>query len=125
MERRCGEYGSVWGLAVAILLAVPASAAAATYTVSGFADEASGSCNAALVCTSLRAAIANAPQGSTIQLAAGTYTLTQGHLAFADNLTIAGAGSAQTTIQQASPPGSEVLNITGGNVTLSGLTITG
>ncbi len=121
--RGCTRTGL--GALVALLLAVPASAAAATYTVSSTADQASGSCNGALVCTSLRAAIANAPGGSTIQLGAGTYSLTDGHLAITQSLTIAGADSSKTTIKQNSPPGFEVLYITGGDVTLSGLTVTG
>ena len=74
---------------------------------------------------SLRDAIAYAPSGSTIifapALSGATIVLTNGQLNVPNSVTILGSGSGALTVSgnNASP----VFNITGANVTISGLTI--
>jgi hypothetical protein len=83
-----------------------------------------------LTCPNLRSALAAAQgdNGSTVQLAAGAYTLTAGQLTIATltSLTVAGAGSGQTTIRQTTA-GQRVikLSVDVGTVTIRGLTVTG
>ncbi len=109
------------------LLAVPATAAAAsTYTVTSGGDGA-GTCTGT-VCQTLRAAVtqADANAGSTIQLGSiAQFTLTQGVLQLSANMTIAGAGAASTTIDQTTVNAGVVAVSAATSVTLSGLTITG
>ena len=115
---------------------------AATYTVSGTADSplVSNMCDGSGTCTTLRAAIraANATPGAdTINLPAGTYTLTitgadedqgaTGDLDITDSVTITGAGVGSTLIDGAAL-GDRVFQIiqTGTStvsVTISGVTI--
>ena len=75
---------------------------------------------------SLRQAIADANAGDTITVPAGTYTLHKGELLVEKSLTIAGAGSAVTTID--ANGSSRAFNIIGRNtelaVTISGVTVT-
>jgi len=119
-----------------------AMAAGATYTVDGAhtADDPAGTCDLNNVCTSLRAAItvADADPGSTVQLDAGTYTLTALN---ADNggplnvnstgsITIVGAGSDQTTISQQVRATSTdnsygVMKVIAPSFALTGVTISG
>ncbi len=103
---------------------------AATLTVTTTADN----INCGTLC-SLRGAIVVASPGDTIDILAGVYTLTSGvELAIGKDLTLRGAGAKTTIIQAAAvnpvlapnDPGvatSRVFNITGGNVTISGVTI--
>ncbi len=113
------------GVVAACALVAPASAAATTFTVSGTADSNAG-CSGT-VCPSLRAAITNAPAGSTIQLGSGTYTLSLGHLPITGSLTIAGVSSSQTTIDQtqSGPDIMFVSSVTSLDLALSNLTLTG
>lgn len=99
-----------------------ALAAATTYTVSGFGDSLSGSCTPSNVCSNLRSAVAVAETHlpATVELATGTYTLTQGELDIdvsdggsVTALTISGAGAGQTVIDQTTT-GSRVLDFSGG-----------
>jgi hypothetical protein len=102
--------------ALCLLLALAASApsASAAIAVSNLNDSGAGS---------LREAIKDAVAGETITVPAGQITLTSGPLAIAKDLTIAGAGSAATSIS--GNDASRVLTITATpTVTLSGLTIT-
>lgn len=119
---------TAWGLAltaIAAFAAVPAQAAT-TYTVSGTPDESpgTGSCTTANVCTSLRAAVANVPAGSTIQLGSGIYKLT-GFLAVKRDVSIVGVSPAQTTIQQTKPGDGVIEADTGTALSLVRLTVTG
>ncbi len=121
-------------MALAGLTVVPAAQGATTFAVTTTADDATGT---ASHCTtppaascSLRDAVAaaNAAPGSTIQLAATPYRLMHGQLNLTASMTIAGAGSASTEIDQQTG-GSRVLAITpptsGALVTISGVEITG
>jgi hypothetical protein len=98
-------------VALGFALAAPASAAPA---VTNTNDSGPGS---------LRDAIANASPGDTVNVPAGTYTLSSGQLDVNKTLTIAGAGARTTTITAAST--SRVMRTSGNPVTLTGLTITG
>src|SRR3954466_3733267 len=92
---------SLAAICAVVALAAPASAAAETYVVSNTADTPVGQACAGLSGCSLREAItsANALGGAdTIEVAAGTYTLSEGELEADDDLTIGGAGAATTTI---------------------------
>ena len=103
----------VRAIAVAALgLAVFCGAASAA-TVTNGNDSGSGS---------LRDAIAAASPGSTIVVPALTVTLTSGPLSISNDLTITGAGARATIISGNNNSG--VFSITGGNVSISGVTIT-
>lgn len=96
------------------LFSLAPAASAETIVVGNLNDSGPGS---------LREAIAKAAANDTIAVPAGQITLTSGPLAFEKNLTIAGAGSAATTIS--GNDASRVLTISGApQVTLRGLTIT-
>ena len=76
---------------------------------------------------SLREAIAAASSGDTVDIPAGTYTLSLG-LALVVNrdLSLVGAGADKTIVQGAVEPevaGNRVFNITDGRVSISGVTI--
>ena len=75
----------------------------------------------------LREAIDRASNGDTIRIPPGTYTLQGGELIIKKNITLEGAGAAETIIQAAAAPGvasHRVLRIPfGRDVTLSGVTI--
>jgi hypothetical protein len=110
--------------------------AAATYSAApGTTDAAPTMCTAAgageFHCANLRSAVnaAEAVAGSTVQLSAGTYKLTNvstAHLNIDPTgaLTIAGAGATQTTIEQ-TDTSARVMDVESGPVTISGLEITG
>jgi len=73
---------------------------------------------------SLRQAIADAAPGDTIDFAVtGTITLTNGELVITNDLAVAGPGVTNLTVSGNNA--SRVFNIAQGNVTMSGLTITG
>ena len=95
------------------ILSLAGSASAAT-TVTTIADSGPGS---------LREAIKDAPSGETINLPAGTYTLTSGPLTVGKTLTLAGAGSSATTITSAG--NFRMIQSAEGDLTLSGLTLSG
>src|SRR3954447_2620592 len=95
------------------MFALPTSALAAP-AVTNTADSGPGS---------LRAAIAGAADGETIDVPAGTYTLTGGELLVDKSLTLAGVG-ARTTIVDAAG-NSRAINIDSGTVHISRLTVTG
>jgi hypothetical protein len=142
MRRGVARRGIWCGAVVSLMLAVPAAAAATTFTVGGFGD-AVGTCSGT-VCTSLRAAVdaVNANPGSTISLNAGTYTLGNGAPVGTGELlidatgsggavgaTITGVGPGQTVIRQTDgkqrvldfnnggPYELENLEVTGGDLT--------
>lgn len=143
-KRLTGRLRLAWGVVLAtvtvvLLAAAPAGAsgAAATFTVSGFADG-PGSCastpdaNGNVVCTTLRAAVTRAnlqANSPTIELSAGTYQLNLaagGQLAMGA-FTIRGAGpggTAGTTIQQTDGQ-NRVITVQAGPAELVGLEITG
>ncbi len=117
-------------------------AQAATITVNTTFDElnADGDCSLreAIQAANTDAAVDNCTAGSgadTITVPAGTYTLSiagvgedlnaTGDLDITDDLTITGAGAATTTIDaQGLDPGDRVLDVlTGGSLTLNGVTI--
>ena len=98
--------------------------AAATLTVTETKDSDDGTCDAHC---SLREAIAEASSGDSIEVPAGTYTLTlRFELTIDKSLTITGAGSGDTIIQaapQLKVAEFRVFNITGANVAISGATV--
>jgi hypothetical protein len=107
--------------------AAPAAFGATTYAPNRFDDPISGGTD----CTapappngcSLRGAIAAANTGDTVQLAPGTYTLTQSQLLIAHDITLAGAGMRDTTIKQTALD--RVIRDTTNTLTIEGLTVTG
>src|SRR5690349_20376747 len=95
-------------LALAASLATAAPAAASTYTVTGFGDGLSGSCQptgeGAVSCTTLRAAVQSADEGADedeITLAAGTYTVNFGAIVVNQAVTISGVGTRSTVVNAA------------------------
>jgi hypothetical protein len=81
-------------LAIAVLLALAAAGPAAAATVSNTNDSGPGS---------LRQAIAEAGEGETISVPAGTYSLSSEPLEVKKSLTLAGAGSSATIIRSVGP----------------------
>lgn len=105
-------------VAVGVLLALGVQgAAAAPITVTSNADSGAGS---------LRAAIASASSGDTVEFApvldGQTITLASGELTIGKNLTITGPGATHLTIS--GNGASRVLYVSSGTVDISGLTIT-
>lgn len=100
-------------IAAALLALASAEPAGAAITVANQSDSGPGS---------LRQAIAEAPPGETIVVPPGDYTLTSEPLKITKSVTIAGHGSADTTIRAGGAFG--VLAITGPlDATISGVTI--
>ena len=92
-------------------LAMAAQAQAATFTVGSTAD--SGGCAkppTGTTCT-LRQLVNSVPAGSTIDVPAGTYTLTAGELLIDQNLTINGDGARTTTVEQNPPAGTPTARV--------------
>src|SRR5579862_8894792 len=124
--------GGVAVAAFALFLTAPSSLAATTFTVQTTSDTNPTPSCTGTVCPTLRAAInaADAAPGSTVQLGAGTYDLSQSALIITPatgsvTLTGAGDGAGGTTIEQ-THAGDRVVKVASKwPVTLSGLTITG
>jgi hypothetical protein len=129
-----------WGLLMATavfgLMLAPVAHAGTTLTVTRTTDDAVGSAanctgSAAATMCALRDAVAaaNASPGATIELGAQTYDLTHGTLDLTAAMTIAGAGSSASEIDQQTGSGYRVLEINpaaaGAAVTISGVEITG
>jgi hypothetical protein len=112
--------------AVGAVLSTSGVAVAATVSVDTTADDVAAMCAPGTGC-SLRGAVsvANAAPGTTIDLPAGTYSLTQGPLTItAPQTVIAGDGVASTTVTGASPGrGTPAISIRAGNVALADLTV--
>src|SRR5437868_1313060 len=81
-----------------VMLVMPVTAAATTYTVTTTADSNDPTCTPALC--SLRDAINHSVSGDKVVVPAGTYTLSLGVLAIgaSHDLTIVGAGASSTTV---------------------------
>ena len=111
-------------IALASLVLWTSTVQGATLTVTKLEDTNDGFCD--LDC-SLREAIDAAAPGDLVVLPAGTYTLTFGsQLTIDKDLTLMGAGADVTTVQAATAPGLvfyRVLEVTSGNVTISGVTL--
>ena len=105
---------SAWASVVALALALPGGASAATINVTNNHDSGPGS---------LRQAIANAGPGETILVPANTYLLTSGELLVQKSLTITGAGAGHTFID--GDGRDRVFEAEGAKsrITISGLTI--
>jgi len=102
-------------LSLACLLLGTISVAQAAITVTSLNDSGPGT---------LRQAIANAASGDTINFAVtGTITLTSGELAISNNLTIAGPGMANLTVNGRGASRVFEITISTVNATLSDLTI--
>ncbi|MEA2411271.1 MAG: large repetitive protein [Thermoleophilaceae bacterium] len=113
--------------AVLMALCMPLAAQAATFNVNTTTDQTvTGGCTTAPDC-SLRDAVTaadNAPDPSnTINVPSGTYTLSLGSIGVVGPLEIAGAGARTTTIDANGT--SRIFDISDGNVSISGLTLTG
>jgi hypothetical protein len=118
------------------LMLAPVAHAGTTLTVTRTTDDATGSAanctgSAAATMCGLRDAVAaaNASPGATIELGADTYDLAHGTLGLTAAMTITGAGSAASEIDQQTGSGNRVLEIdpaaAGSTVTISGVEITG
>ncbi len=83
----------------------------------------SGDCTAS-PCRTIQYGVAQAADGNTVQVAAGTYTET---VTISKSLTLAGAGAGQTILNGSGSFQAPLVTITGtaGQVTLSGLTLQG
>ena len=107
-------------MAAGAMAAFPQAAGAATITVTNLNDSGTGS---------LREALTNANPGDTIDLTglSGTITLTSGELDIHDAVTITGPGASALTVSGNGASGvfSMDTDLSGGTVTISGLTITG
>jgi len=99
---------------LALLCATPIRLRATTYTVTSTNDSGSGS---------LRASLASATNGDTIDMTGvtGTIVLTNGQLNVPNSVTMLGPGASALTVSGNNA--SRVFNVTGTNVTISGLTI--
>ena len=117
----------------AVLAALPAQAAA-TFTVNSTndtpdANPGDGACSTAAADCTLRAAIqeANALDGDDVigfdPSVGGTITLGGSHLLIGSNLKIEGPGADKLSVDANSQ--SQVFNVQGGTVEISGLTVTG
>jgi CSLREA domain-containing protein len=108
-------------IAVVAALALPSAASAAPFQVNTTADTAPDkACTTAAGGCTLREAVQLAGNADTINVPAGTYTLTRGELAlFNDH--IAGAGARTTAISGNNA--SRVFSVTGTSNTVSGVTI--
>ena len=126
MHGRLPAAGRGLAVTAALAFAVPAPAAATTYTVSSHAD--AGGC-AGTTCESIRAALRTAGDGDSIQIGAGEYRLTAGQLQVDRDVTIAGAGAGATTIVGDVEHQARVFQVGGGQtvpaVAISHLTIAG
>lgn len=118
-------------LAAAASLVASAPAAASTYTVTGFGDSLSGTCQpageGAVSCTTLRAAVQSANEGAdedTIALSAGTYVVNSGQIVINQTVTVAGAG-ARATVIDATGNGAPTFTVSGQDITLGNLTVRG
>ncbi len=120
---------TVLTLVAAIFSLTVASAAADTYRPSLFSDPIGGGTECAPPeappSCSLRGAIAVAKAGDTIELKAGTYSLSFGSLKPSKLLNIVGAGPGLTTIQQSAAGGAVIEVKEQAGIKLTGLTITG
>ena len=95
-KRKLGSRGLLAAaLALAALGLAAAPASAATVVVNTTTDQALGSCSGSC---SLRDAVATANPGDTVQIPAGTYVLTLGHVDITQDLTLVGAGARTTVI---------------------------
>ena len=99
---------------LALLCATPIRLRATTYTVTSTNDSGSGS---------LRASLASTTNGDTIDMTGvtGTIVLTNGQLNVPNSVTMLGPGASALTVSGNNA--SRVFNVTGTNVTISGLTI--
>ena len=103
-----------FAIGVLLLCAVAIPGHATTITVTNTNDSGPGS---------LRQAHADANDGDTIEFAVtGTIGLTSGELLVARSIMIAGPGAENLAVNGNAKSG--VFHVTGGNVTISGLTVT-
>lgn len=97
------------------------SAPASSIAVTRF-DDPSGAGSCPSDC-SLRQAVAAVASGGTVTLPDGDYTLSQGELAIAKDVTVAGAGSGTTSVRQTVQQ--RVVHVASGTVDLLGLRVSG
>lgn len=116
-----------WACAAGLVAPATAGAAGRTLTVTTIADPDNGvgSCGSGGAC-SLREAVnqADAESGDQIVVPAGNYTLssTFGPLALTSDATLAGSGASGTIISGGDA--TQILDVTSGSVTVSGVTLT-
>ena len=91
------------------------------FNVTTTADANDGACTGSLCTLSDAVIAANGAPGATINVPAGTYSLTLGALTVSSSMTISGAGAISTTVDAGC--NSQVFNITAGTVTISSMTI--
>ncbi|MFN8523215.1 MAG: choice-of-anchor Q domain-containing protein [Chloroflexota bacterium] len=125
--RACGRGLTALASALALWLAGPTRAEAATFTVNLTGDAGDGTCDG--TCT-LRDAIltanANGDSSNVINFSpavVGTVTLGGTQLTISKSLTVNGPGASLLTVSGANL--SRVINVTAGTISISGLTITG
>jgi hypothetical protein len=98
MHGRLTAAGCWLAIAGAVALAAPATAAAETYTVTSQEDSPEATCEGQS-CQSIRAALGVAGDGDSIRIPAGVYRLALGPLEVAEDVTIVGAGAAETAVR--------------------------
>ena len=108
-----------------VLVGLNDTAHAATLTVTKTVDSFDGSCDADC---SLREAVALAGSGDSVDVPAGTYTLTLGtQITIDNNLTLTGAGASTTIVQAATNADDATWRVfavsSGNSVAISGVTI--
>jgi CSLREA domain-containing protein len=108
-------------VAAAVLLVLPASASAQQVTVNEDADAAPGLCTPDPGGCTLREAMVSTPEGTIVDLPAGTYDLTEGPLPAGGSRFLRGAGARTTTITATNR--SRVVSVNVGDISISGVTI--
>ena len=109
----------ILGVAAAILILLPASASAQQVTVNEHTDAVPGACTPEPGGCTLREAMLSTPEGTIVDLPAGTYDLTEGPQPAGGSRSLRGAGARTTTITATN----RVVSVNVGDVSITGVTI--